>query len=59
MLEDIKTQENNKIFGYEYLNSGNLTLNLKIIFHSIKNELHENYNNLDLPQELIFEKKST
>ena len=56
-IEDIKTQENNKIFGYEYLNSGNLTLNLKIIFHSIKNELHENYNNLDLPQELIFEKK--
>ena len=56
-IEDIKTQENNKIFGYEYLNSGNLTLNLKFIFHSIKNKLNENYKNFNLPEELIFEKK--
>ena len=35
-IEDIKTKENNKIFGYEYLNSGNLTLNLKLYFTQLK-----------------------
>ena len=55
-IEDIKTQENNKIFGYEYLNSGNLTLNLKLYFTQL-NKFHENYHNFNLPKELIFEKK--
>ena len=56
-IENIKTLKKEKVFGYQYINSGDLTLNIKFIHHHNVIDKSKNYNINNLKSELIFEER--